>query len=133
MFILDTNTCIYFLKGKYPSIARHFLSTPPKEIKIPAIVKAELLFGAYKSQAREKTTAQVHQFLVPFEILPFADEMARDYAEIRGTLELSGQPIGANDLIIVATAQNKNGILVTHNTREFSRIPGLKITDWVEE
>lgn len=110
-----------------------FLAVSPKEIKIPVIVKAELLLGAYKSQVREKTVQKVEKFLEPFEILPFTNEIASEYAEIRKKLESEGSIIGANDLFIAAAVKSKNGILVTHNTGEFSRISRLAVEDWVKE
>ena len=133
MYFVDTNTCIYFMNGKYSSVKETFLSISPKEIKIPAVVKAELLLGAYKSQTREQTLKKVKSFLKPFEIVPFTDDMTDDYAEIRSELELSGKTIGANDYFIAATARSKKGILVTHNAGEFSRIINLEIEDWVKE
>ena len=133
MYFVDTNTCIYFMNGKYPSVKDAFLSISPKEIKIPSVVKAELLLGAYKSQTREQTLKKVKSFLKPFEIVPFTDDMTDDYAEIRSELELSGKTIGANDYFIAATARSKKGILVTHNAGEFSRIINLEIEDWIKE
>lgn len=133
MYIVDSNTCIYFMNGKYPSVRDKFLSISPKDIKISSVVKAELLLGAFKSQTRDQTTKKVEKFLKPFDIVDFSDKMAYDYAEIRAALEKSGNPIGANDLLIAATALHKNAILVTHNLDEFSRVQGLKIEDWVEE
>ena len=133
MYIVDSNTCIYFMNGKYQSVREKFLSISPKDIKISSVVKGELLLGAFKSQTREQTTKKVEKFLKPFDVLDFSDGMAYDYAEIRSILEKSGNPIGANDLLIAATALNKKAILVTHNTDEFSRIQGLDIEDWVEE
>ena len=121
------------MNGKYPSVKNAFLSISPKEIKIPSVVKAELLLGAYKSQTREQTLKKVKSFLKPFEIVPFTDDMTDDYAEIRSELELSGKTIGANDYFIAATARSKKGILVTHNAGEFSRIINLEIEDWVKE
>ena len=133
MYIVDSNTCIYFMNGKHQSVREKFLSISPKDIKISSVVKGELLLGAFKSQTREQTTKKVEKFLKPFDVLDFSDGMAYDYAEIRSILEKSGNPIRANDLLIAATALNKKAILVTHNTDEFSRIQGLDIEDWVEE
>ena len=133
MYIVDSNTCIYFLNGKYQSVRDKFLSTSPKDIKISSVVKGELLLGAFKSQTREQTAKKVEKFLKPFDVVDFSDKMAYDYAEIRATLEKSGNSIGANDLLIAATALNKKATLVTHNTDEFSRVQGLDIEDWVEE
>ena len=133
IYIVDSNTCIYFMNGKYPSVREKFLSISPKNIKISSIVKGELLLGAFKSQTREQTTNKVEKFLKPFDIIDFTDKMSYDYAEIRAELEKSGQIIGANDLLIAATAINTNAILITHNIDEFSRVKGLKIEDWVVE
>ena len=133
MFFIDTNTCIYFMNGKFPSVREKFLSVSPKEIKISSVVKGELLLGAFKSQTREKTTEKVERFLKPFEIVDFTDKMSYDYADIRKDLEFVGTPIGANDLLIAAAVLYEKATLITHNVDEFSRINGLKIEDWVEE
>ena len=132
MYFVDSNTCIYFMNGKYPSVRDKFLSISPKEIKVSSVVKAELLLGAYKSRNREQTTRKVLNFLKPFEIVPFTDEMTDDYAEIRSELEKSGKPIGANDCFIAATARYKKGIIVTNNADEFSRISKLELVNWVK-
>ena len=133
IYYLDTNTCIYFLNGSYSSVREKILNTSPELIVIPSIVKAELVFGAYKSKKREVTLNKVEEFLSPFEILPFSDPMTYVYADIRSSLERNGSSIGPNDMFIAATVLTKNGTLVTHNTREFSRVDGLKIEDWVIE
>ena len=133
MYIVDSNTCIYFMNGKYPSVRDKFLSISPRDIKISSVVKGELLLGAFKSQTREQTTKKVEKFLKPFDVIDFTDKMSYDYAEIRATLEKSGNSIGANDLLIAATALNQKATLVTHNIDEFSRIQSLEIEDWVKE
>ena len=129
MYFLDTNTCIDFLRNLSESVRNRFLSIPLNEIKIPVIVKAELLLGAYKNNKTE-TLERTLQFLELFEVVPFTDEMSYTYAEIRKELEAKGNKIGANDLFIAAIALNKKAILVTHNTREFIRIDGLQLEDW---
>ena len=78
MYFIDTNTCIYFLNGKFPSVREKFLSLSPKNIKIASVVKAELLLGGYKSNSREQTLQKVEKFLKPFEIVPFSDEMTAE-------------------------------------------------------
>lgn len=130
IYCLDTNTCIYFLNGKFETIKNKILSTPPNEIAIPAIVKAELLLGAYKSRNREATVARVEKFLSPFRVLAFEDAMTYVYADIRYKTEKAGNPIGPNDLVIAAIVKFNNGILVTNNTREFALIPGLQVENW---
>ncbi len=129
MYFLDTNTCIDFLRNLSESVRSRFLSVPLNEIKIPVVVKAELLLGAYKSTKTE-TLERTIQFLDLFEVISFSDEMSYTYAKIRKELEVNGNKIGANDLFIAAAALNKEAILVTHNTREFIRIDGLQLEDW---
>jgi tRNA(fMet)-specific endonuclease VapC len=131
MYFLDSNTCIYFLNGTFPSIKTKLLSTPPAEIKIPAIVKAELVLGADKSIRREKTIEILEAFLEPFETVSFIDQMCYTYADIRCKTEMGGNLVGPNDLLIASIVKFHEGILITHNVKEFSRIETLQIEDWV--
>lgn len=131
-YFLDTNICIYFLKGLYPALLSKMLTTRPSDIKIPAVVKAELLYGAEKSLKRNENLQKVSSFLFPFEITPFGDSAAVYYSKIRAKLEISGSPIGPNDLLIAAGVLAENGILITNNTREFNRIPELFLENWIE-
>jgi tRNA(fMet)-specific endonuclease VapC len=130
-YLLDTNTCIYALKGLHPSIARRLFSLSPPAVKIPSMVQAELLLGAAKSNRPVETRKVIAAFLAPFEIVPFGSEAAAVYAEIRGTLERTGKPIGPNDFIIAATAIAYGGVLVTANLHEFQRVPGLRSESWL--
>lgn len=130
LFFLDTNICIYALQGTSKNIQSFFEKLEPTQIKVPAIVKAELLLGAEKSVRKQKTFEAVSRFLAPFEVIPFDEEGAVFYAKIRSALEKKGALIGPNDLIIAATVLAFDGILVTHNTKEFSRIKQLAIEDW---
>jgi tRNA(fMet)-specific endonuclease VapC len=132
MFFLDTNTCIYFLNGKYESIRSKILSTSPAEISIPSVVKAELLLGAYKSKKRKENTEKVEKLLEPFEIVPFFDLITYVYAEIRNETEKKGEIVGPNDLLIASIVKFYDGTLVTNNVKEFERIKGLKIENWVK-
>lgn len=131
MYFLDTNTCIYFLNGKYESLRAKILSTPPNEISIPAIVKAELLLGAYKSQKKKENVEKVEKLLEPFEVVPFFDLISYVYADIRNETEKIGEKVGPNDLLIASIVKFHDGILVTNNVKEFARIKGLKIENWV--
>jgi tRNA(fMet)-specific endonuclease VapC len=133
MYFLDTNTCIYYLNGKFPTIALRILSTSASLIKIPSMVKAELLLGAEKSVRKEKTTQAVYSFLEPFEIISFDEIASEYYASIRANLEIQGQTIGPNDLIIASTVLSPKGILITNNMKEFSRVNGLKLENWASE
>ena len=131
MYFLDTNTCIYFLNGRYISVINKFKQIKADNIIIPSIVKAELLFGAEKSQKRTENIKILTRFLETFETADFNSESAKHYARIRSNLESSGTAIGPNDLLIASIVIANNGILITHNTREFSRIPDLHFEDWV--
>ena len=128
---LDTNTCIYFLKGQHANIQEILQSKRPQDIKIPAIVMAELLFGAEHSERTKQNRDIVVSFLAPYEIVPFDATAAEIYARIRSHLASSGNPIGPNDLIIAATVLAHQGVLVTNNQREFQRIKELKLANWI--
>jgi tRNA(fMet)-specific endonuclease VapC len=130
MIFLDTNICIYYLKGEYPSIRENLLSTPPNEIKIPVIVHSELVYGVLKSSRKKENSHKLREFLMPFEIVSYTELMSETYAEIRAGSESKGNPVGPNDLLIAAIVMAYNGTLATRNTKEFSRIPGLKLTEW---
>ena len=129
-YFLDTNICIYFLKGVYPSLQKKILEVPPSKIKIPAMTAAELFYGACKSRQSADTQKKVKKFLKPVQIIPFDDEAAFLYGRIRAALEKNGNVIGFNDIIIAATVLAHNGILVTNNTKKFSRIEGLILENW---
>jgi len=129
-YFIDTNICIYFLKGLYPRILKEFRSIDPNQIKIPAIVKAELLYGAEKSKNRNENVSKVNNFLEPFEIVSFDDDASIVYANIRSSLEIKGKNIGPNDLIIASTVISNRGTLVTNNEKEFGNVKGLKIENW---
>lgn len=127
---LDTNICIYFLKGTFPALKDNLLSRNPASIGIPALVKAELLYGARKSSRREENLEKITRFLFPFEIAVFDNAAAEAYAKLRLQLEQQGSPVGPNDMVIAAIVLANNGTLVTHNTREFSKIKNLPLEDW---
>ena len=133
MFFLDSNTCIYFLNGTSESIKEKILSKSPVEIKIASVVKAELLLGAYKSKAPQKSMEKLERFLDPFEVLSFDDSVSYEYASIRKQTEEEGKVVGPNDLLIASIAKFHQGVLVTRNVREFSRIQGLVIENWWED
>ena len=129
MFALDTNTLIYFFKGQ-GGVAKQLLAQQPQHIAIPAIVRFELEVGVLKSNAPQKRQQQLNQLLGVVHTLPFDDGAARHAAEIRVALEQQGQPIGPYDLLIAATAKANQATLVSHNQREFCKVPGLQLVDW---
>lgn len=133
VYYLDTNICIFHMRKPFGELAKKINAIAPSCIKLSAIVKGELLVGAEKSKRREETLAETLAFCMPFEIVPFDDSMTKPYARMRAALERKGQKIGYNDSLIAATVLVKGGVLVTHNTKEFSRIEGLMLEDWAEE
>ena len=132
LYFLDSNVCIdYMRKGKKADlIDNKIFEVGPRNIKIPAIVSAELMHGAYKSKRPDETLNDTLNFLANFEIIAFDFPEADIYGQIRADLERKGQLIGNNDMFIAATALTHNATLVTNNTQEFSRIDGLQLTDW---
>jgi tRNA(fMet)-specific endonuclease VapC len=130
MYLLDTNTCIQFITGRSRSIADKFAEVGRQNILLCDIVKAELYYGAYKSTRLHSNLALYQTFFGEFVSLPFDGVVAETYGRIRVQLEALGTPIGPNDLQIAAIALANNLILVTHNTREFSRVSGLRSEDW---
>lgn len=129
MYLLDTNTLIYFFKDM-GRVANRLLSYPPDQIAIPALVVYELETGIAKSTQPQKRRAQLNELLHTVRMLPFGLAEAKATATLRATLEKSGQPLGPIDYLIAGTALAHQAILVTHNTYEFSRAPGLQWEDW---
>ena len=130
MFLLDTNACIRILNGSSPRLAARLQRTSPAQVRLCAIVKAELLYGARHSGRVEENLRLLRRFFDPLVSLPFDDRCSDEASVIRVDLERSGRPSGPNDLLIAATARAHDLVLVTHNTREFSRVAGLRIEDW---
>ena len=131
-YFLDTNICIYFLKGEYSPIEKRLRKKKPSDVKIPSVVKAELLFGAEKSQKVSENQRKIMSFLSPFEVLPFGDSETEAYARIRAQLEKQGTPIGANDMLIAAIVLTDEGTLVTNNEKEFGQVKDLKVQNWTK-
>jgi len=129
MYVIDTNTLIYFFKG-IGNVPEKFLSISPKDIAIPAIVIYELEFGIAKSSSPKKRQTQLNDILSLVNILPFGEKDASLSASIRAKLEKKGTPIGPYDTLIAGTTLAHQGILVTNNLKEFSRVPKLKAENW---
>lgn len=128
-YFLDTNTLIFFFKG-IGKIAERLWLKAPEEVGIPAVVLYELETGIAKSSSPEKRAGQLRELLAAVSIAPFGRDEAGEAARIRAFLESAGTPIGPMDTLIAGTAHAHAAILVAHNTKEFSRIPGLKLEDW---
>ena len=129
MFMLDTNICIYLIKGKYPAIEKTLYTKVPTDVCLSSITVAELYAGVNKSQAAEKAIAALESFLAAFDVLDFDFEAAVVYGELRATLEKIGTPIGPQDLFIAAHALSQNLVLVTHDN-DFQKVKNLKTEDW---
>lgn len=129
MYALDTNSVSYFLKGR-GRVAEHLLRQPPANVGLPSIVLYELEYGAARAQAPAELKARLDAFLRSLRVLSFGEEEARAAARIRATLEGDGKPIGPLDVLIAATALEQEAVLVTHNTKEFRRVAGLRVEDW---
>ncbi|MBF2017828.1 MAG: type II toxin-antitoxin system VapC family toxin [Rivularia sp. T60_A2020_040] len=133
IYLLDTNACIVYLNRPMSSVQKRLQSLSSRDIAVCSVVKAELFYGAMRSNNPQRTLVLQSAFLNNFVSLPFDDNAATIYGRIRASLAASGTPIGPYDLQIAAIALANNLILVTHNVREFSRVNGLHIEDWEEE
>ncbi len=130
-YLLDTNICIYIIKKKPIEVLERFKSYSVTDIGISSISVAELEFGVQKSQQPERNKEALEQFLLPLIIVDFDYKAAIAYGKIRSELESQGKPIGPLDNLIAAHALSMGLTLVTNNTREFSRVPNLKVANWV--
>jgi len=128
--MLDSNICIHIINDANDKLIAK-LVRHEGELCISTIVAAELKFGAAKSAAQKKNRAALADFLAPLEVLPFDEDAAESYGELRATLEKAGRPIGPLDTLIAAHALSLNATLVTNNLREFQRIKGLRVESWV--
>ena len=131
MYLLDTNICIYLIKNSYPFMTEKVFSYEPSDIAISSITVFELEYGAAKSKWGEETKRKLAVFLSPFTILHFSTEDAISAVQVRTELEKSGRPIGPYDTLIAAQGISRGLTVVTHNTEEFIRVPGIKLEDWV--
>ena len=130
-YLLDTNICIYIIKKNPQSVFNRLLEIPPHQLSVSAISVAELEYGVRKSSQPEKNQLALKNFLKPLSVLSFDFSATIEYGMIRSNLEKKGIPIGPLDLLIAAHAKSLNYTLVTNNEKEFSRIDGLKIENWV--
>jgi tRNA(fMet)-specific endonuclease VapC len=130
-YLLDTNACVQCLRAKGNLLVKQRLAAhPPTDVVVCSVVVGELCYGAAKSQKPAAEQARVDAFLAPYHSFAFDDAAARRYAELRAQLEAQGMPIADLDLMIAAIALVHGLILVTHNTADFARIPGLSLEDW---
>jgi tRNA(fMet)-specific endonuclease VapC len=132
-YLLDTKTCIYIINKKPPSAVNHIRSKHPDEIAISTITIAELEYGIYRSKHADQNRIALLEFLVPFIILDFDQSASAVYGSIRASLELKDAPIGPMDLLLAAQAISQQLVIVTNNEREFRRVEGLQIENWIRK
>ena len=130
IYMLDTCTCIFLMKGTPTSAREHLASKLGERVCLSSIVVSELWFGVYNSQAKEKNKQALERFQEPFEELPYGQAADEIYGQQRAALKIAGTPIGPLDMLIAAHALAESAILVTNNLNEFSRIDGLDLEDW---
>lgn len=129
-YLLDTNILSDLVRNPQSRVTEQIAGAGERNVCTSIVVAAELRFGAKKSGSR-RLTLQVDAILAAMDILPLEEPADRSYATLRRQLEQRGQPIGPNDLLIAAHALAANCTLVSANGREFSRVPGLKVVNWL--
>lgn len=127
-YLLDTNAVIAILNQQPPCVAKRLRSESTQDVFISSIVRHELFYGAHKSQRTQRNVALISA--LQFSILYFDDQDAQEAGLIRADLAKAGTPIGPYDVLIAGQARARQLTLVTHNTAEFARVPGLALDDW---
>ena len=130
-FMLDTDSCIALIKRKPAKMLDKLTSHAPGDIGLSTVTLAELRYGVAKSAQKERNSQALDEFLLPLEIADFDETTAGAYGEVRAALEKAGTPVGPLDTQIGAHALSLGAVLVTHNAREFRRVPGLAVEDWL--
>ena len=130
-FMLDTNICLYMIKGKPPQILSRLKNFNLGDLSVSSITLSELEYGVAKSSKPQQNRDALDAFLAPLEIFPFNGEAAYRYGQIRAFLEKEGKLIGAMDMLIGAHAVSASMTLVTNSIKEFCRIPGLRLENWL--
>jgi tRNA(fMet)-specific endonuclease VapC len=132
LFMLDTDTSSYVIKGTAPKIDAHLRDLDVSEVCISAVTRAELRFGVRRLRGATRLAAAVDNFLSGIYPLPWDAAAADQFAEVRAVLERAGSPIGSMDTMIAAHAKALDAILVTNNVRHFGMVKGLAIANWAE-
>jgi tRNA(fMet)-specific endonuclease VapC len=131
-YLLDTNICIYLIKKHPPEVLAKFQQIQLKQLHIPSIAVFELYYGIEKNNSHQRNLSALEKFLEPLTIVDFTLEAAKKAAKAQSYLEKQGTPIGVYDLQIAAIALSHNMTLLTNNTREFERVKGLKLENWID-
>ena len=129
-WMLDTNTLSDLIRNPREALVQRLSSMEPDAVATSIVVACELRFGA-RRKGSDALTSRVEQLLGALTVLPFDEPADQHYADIRAALERAGTPIGNHDLFIAAHARSRGMTLVTHNTREFERVPELSVEDWM--
>lgn len=129
-YLLDTNICSYIINNKPPHVFEKFKEFQLGQLGISSITASELAFGVEKSGSQRNKQA-LNKFLAPLEVLPYDEHAIWHYAQLRHQLQSTGQPIGSLDMLIAAHALSLNAILVSNNSKEFQRVKGLIVENWV--
>jgi tRNA(fMet)-specific endonuclease VapC len=132
-YLIDTNICIYLMNRRPQYLVQKLRLFLFESLKISSITVAELQYGVAKSQRTQHNQTRLDEFLLPFEVLPFGNEHTQTYGEIRASLAQKGQIIGPLDMLIAAHALTENLTLVTNNDKEFKRVKGLNVENWVTQ
>lgn len=130
-YLLDTNICIYIKNHRPVEVLARFSKLPPGKVAMSVITYGELCFGAEKSSKPKETRHILEQVIAQIPVLPLDETVSAHYGKIRLHLQVSGKPIGNNDLWIASHALANKLILVTNNVAEFQRVPGLRVENWV--
>jgi len=129
-WMLDTNALSDLIRNPRGALTRRLAATEPDAVCTSIVVACELRFGAHR-KGSDVLTQRVEQLLDTLAVLPLDSPADQHQADIRATLERGGTPIGSHDLFIAAHARSRSMTLVTHNPREFARVPGLRVEDWL--
>lgn len=130
-YLLDTNICIYLIKKHPPEVLARFQQIQLNQLHIPTITLFELYYGIEKNNSQQRNLSALENFIAPLTVVDFTLDAAKKAAKIRHHLQKQGTPIGAYDIQIAAIALSLNMTLLTNNTREFERVKGLKLENWV--
>lgn len=132
-YLLDTNACVDYLTGRYPSVAARLRALGSSDVCLSSVVVAELRYGADKSAHVRRNHRMLDTLMDKIPCQAFDDAAAAAYGKVRSDLERRGRPIGSNDMLIAAHALSLGLVLVTDNVREFGRVKGLSLENWREQ
>lgn len=130
-YMLDTETCIFITRKSAPSLLERIESVPLEQQCISVVTLAELLYGVQVSSKKKANQEVVDLFAQHIEVLEWTPGAAKHYAEIRAELKKKGQQLGSNDLMIAAHARSIGAVIVTNNVKDFGRVKGLKLENWM--